>query len=200
MARIEASVRAKQLVAAARSVLSREGVAKTPLRAVAAEGKVPLGTLQYAFPTREELLRKVIEDVVDEISQVFADSVHTGDGVATAIRHGLRAFWSTLAGNRDLQIMQYELTTYSLREPGQEDLARWQYESYTAVTARWCESAANSAGEVCAIPFDQLARIIVANIDGLILQFICDPDTARADRDLDTIIEMLVTLAAPAPR
>lgn len=199
MARIEAAVRTKQLVAAARRVLSREGVAKTSLRAVAAEGDVPLGTMQYVFPSRERLLRAVIEDFVTEIGQVFTESVQTGDGVEHAIRQGLRAFWSQLAADRNLQIMQYELTTYSLRAPGQEQLARWQYESYADVVAGWCRSAAENAGEVVAVPFEQLARVMLASVDGLILQYVCDPDDVRSAADLEVIIDMLIALANPRP-
>lgn len=199
MARVDPAVRSRQLVEAAREVLSREGVANTSLRAVAAEAGVPLGTMQYVFPTRESLLRAVIEDVVNEIDCVFADNEHAGAGLEPALRDGLRAFWNRLAGNRNLQVMQYELTTYALRTAGQEELARWQYASYTRVVATWCARAASSAGEVSAIPLDRLARIAVASVDGLILQYVCDPDDARADRDLETVIDTLVALAAPRP-
>lgn len=199
MARVESAVRTRQLVAAAREVLSREGVANTPLRAIAAEGKVPLGTLQYVFPSRELLLRAVIENVVTEIGEVFAASGHTGDGLAQAIREGIRQFWRRLVSDRDLQVMQYELTMYALRADGQGDLARRQYESYADVVATWCADAATAAGEVAAVPLPQLARVMVACVDGLILQYICDPDDQRADADLEAVIEMLVGLAAPRP-
>lgn len=197
MARVEPAVRSRQLVAAARDVLSRDGVANTPLRAVAAEGAVPLGTMQYVFPTRELLLRAVIEDVVTEIGDVFNKAAPTGGGLTHSIRIGVREFWTQLVSNRNLQIMQYELTMYSLRTEGQEELARWQYSSYADVVAKWYARAADAAGEVSAIPLPQLARITVACIDGLILQYVCDPDDQRADQDLGTVIDMLVGLAAP---
>ena len=68
---VEASVRRQQMVAAARTALSRDGVARTSLRAVASEAGVPLGTLQYVFPSKEQLLRAVIEDVVEEVATVL---------------------------------------------------------------------------------------------------------------------------------
>jgi AcrR family transcriptional regulator len=197
---IEASVRRKQLVVAARSVLAREGVARTSLRAVAAEGGVSLGTLQYVFPSKELLLQAVIEDVVDEIAGVLKDSVQVEDGLEHAIRQGLTRFWSQLVAEQsNLQLMQYELTTYALRTPGQEHLARWQYEHYAAIVAQWCQEAAGNAGEVCAVPFAQLARVVVASVDGLILQHVCDPSPGRSRADLDAVIEMLIGLARVRP-
>ncbi|WP_028932616.1 TetR/AcrR family transcriptional regulator [Pseudonocardia spinosispora] len=193
---VEAAVRRQQLVAAARGALTRDGVAGTSLRAVAAEAGVPLGTMQYVFPSKELLLRAVIEDVVDEIADVLKGTAELEKGLEHAIRQGLSSFWSQLvADRRNLQIMQYELTTYALRTPGQEHLARWQYERYAGIVAEWCEQAADNAGETCAVSFAQLGRIVVAGIDGLIIQHVCDPDDARSGEDLDATISMLIALA-----
>jgi AcrR family transcriptional regulator len=197
---VQASVRGRQFVAAARAVMARGGVAAASLRSVAAEAEVPLGTLQYVFPTKERLLRAVIEDVVDEIEAVFRESARVEGGLAHAIRHGLDAFWSQLvAEDLNLQIMQGELLNYALRTPGHEHLARWQYERYAAVVTDWCRRAADNAGEVCAVPFDRLARVVLAGVDGLILQYVSDPDPERARADLDDVIDMVIAHARIRP-
>ncbi|MHC1558310.1 TetR/AcrR family transcriptional regulator [Actinomycetospora sp. C-140] len=193
---VEASVRHRQLITAARAALAREGVARTSLRAVAAEAGVPLGTMQYVFPSKEKLLQAVIEDVVEEIAEVLKGSAELDRGLAHAIRGGLRTFWSSLVtGHRGLQLMQYELTTYALRTAGQEHLARWQYERYCGVVAEWCATAARHAGDASAVPIDRLSRVIVAGIDGLILQHVCDPDESRSQEDLEAMADMVVALA-----
>ena len=193
---VEASVRSKQFVAAARAVMARDGVAGATLRAVATEADVPLGTLQYVFPSKERLLGAVIEDVVDEISGLLQHSVEADRGLAHAIRHGLTTFWSQLvAGHVHSQLVQVELLVYALRRPGQEHLARWQYERYVSAIADGCRSAAAQAGETCAVPFDRLARVMLAGVDGLIVQYACDPDDERAGADLETVIDMVVGLA-----
>lgn len=135
---VEASVRSRQFVAA-RTVMARDGVAAMTLRAVAAEVEVSLGTLRYAFPSKELLLRAVIEDVVDEIARVLTNSVQVDRGLAYAIRQGLTTFWSQLVADQiNLQIMQGELLNYALRQPGHEGTARWQYERYVGVIADGC--------------------------------------------------------------
>jgi len=58
--------------------------------------------------------------------------------------------------------------------------------------------AAENAGETCPIPYDQLARLIVGGLDGLILQYVCAPDPGRARADLDLLITMLIGLVRPA--
>jgi len=198
---VEASVRSKQLVSAAQAVLTRDGVGRLTMRAVAKEAGVLLGTVTYVFPSKEMLLRAVIEDVVAGIAEVLKSSLATatGRGLEHAIREGVQRFWATLVEDQEgLQIIQYELTIYALRTPGLESMARWQYDRYARIVAAWCQEAASIAGETCAVPFDTLARVLVAAVDGLILQYVCDPDVTRSREDLQAVIEMLVSLAAPA--
>lgn len=198
MAYVEAALRRRQIVTAARSVLAREGVSRATVRAVAAEAGVPLGTMQYVFRSKEELLRAVIEDVVGEISEVLKESAELDDGLEHAIRQGMRGFWSKLVSSRpNLQLMQYELTTYALRAVGHQSLARWQYQRYCSIVAEWCQEAANNASETCAVSFAQLGRVIVAGVDGLILQHVCDPNDARSLEDLDTMIDMVISVVNP---
>ena len=201
MAYVKASLRSAQLIEAARQVLARDGVQGTTLRGVASEAGVPLGTLHYVFPSKEQLLRGVIEHVTDEIAQVLEDAAHTDQGLEHAIRAGLDTFWTRLvADERWLQVMQYELVMYALRTPGLEDLARWQIERYCRIVAAWCQEAANHADELCAVPFDALARVVVASVDGVILQYVADPDDARSRRDLASVTDMLVHLASVRPK
>ncbi|MGW4291079.1 TetR/AcrR family transcriptional regulator [Streptomyces sp. NPDC004673] len=193
---IEASVRHRQFVAAARTVLARDGVGRTSLRAVATEAGVPLGTMQYVFPSKELLLRAVIEDLIGETAEVFRTAADLDGGLEHAVRRGITEFWTRLVDGRpNLQVMQYELTNHALRTAGMESLARWQYERYTAVIADWCQQAAQRAGETCAVPFAQLARLVVSNLDGLIMQYVCDPNPARSRQDLEAVTEMLVGFA-----
>ena len=193
---VEAAVRRTQFIAAARAALAAHGVAKTSLRVVAARADVPLATMQYVFPSKEKLLRAVIEDVVDEIAGVLQVSAATDQGLENAIRQGLDTFWGKLVeGGRELQLLQYELTMYALRTPGHEELARLQYRRYADVVAQWCREAAEQAGETAAVSFDHLARMIVAGVDGLILQYVCDPDDARAREGREALADMAIGLA-----
>jgi AcrR family transcriptional regulator len=202
MVYVKASERRGQLVAAARAVLSRDGVAGTTLRAVAAEATVPLGTLHYVFPSKELLIIAVLEDVTDEVSAVFR-AAETDAGLDQAIRHGVETYWRRLVVNDpQLALMRHELFVYALRTPGLESQARWQIEGYNRIVAEWVQKAASGAGEVCAVPFDTLARVLVGSVMGIVVQYLSDRDRARSQRDLHAVTEMLIRLAAihPAPR
>jgi AcrR family transcriptional regulator len=68
--------------------------------------------MQYVFRSKEQLLRSVIEDVVEEIAELLQQSAKLDDGLEHTIRQGMRDFWSQLVtGKPNLQLMQNELTT-----------------------------------------------------------------------------------------
>ncbi|MBD8869899.1 TetR/AcrR family transcriptional regulator [Nocardioides donggukensis] len=200
MGYLKAADREQQIVEAAIRVLSDVGVPGTTLRAVAAEAGIPLGTLHYAFPSKDKLLRAVIGVVTDEIATTLRQGLVLDRGVEHALRHGVLNFWNTLVESEiGLQIMQYELTTYALRSEGPGGLASLQYERYTSLVTEFCEQAAKAAEERCAIGFDSLGRVTLALIDGLILQYVVRPDHDRALRDLNHALDMVIALADPRP-
>lgn len=200
MAYVKASEREGQIVAAAMRVLSEVGVAGTTLRGVAAEAGIPLGTLHYVFPSKDQLLRAVIATVIDDVVDTVRADLQLDRGVAHALRQGVTNFWSTLVeSDAGLQIMQYELAMYSVRSEGSGGLAQLQYERYTALVTEFCAQAAQAAGERCAVDFDSLGRLALALVDGLIVQYVTSPDPERARRDLDRAVDMVVQFADPQP-
>ncbi|MGV9801745.1 TetR/AcrR family transcriptional regulator [Mycobacterium sp. NPDC003449] len=198
MAYVKAAEREKQIIAAARTVLASVGVSATTLRLVASEAGIPLGTLHYVFPSKEQMLRAVIDAVVGEVLDTVAADLELDRGVEHAIRYGAFRFWDTLVqGDVGAQIMQYELAMYSARTSGTGGLAL--YERYTSLITEVCEQAARWAGERCAVGFDTLGRLCLAVIDGLIVQYVANPDPERAHRDLGRAVDMIVAFADPKP-
>ncbi|MFF2551165.1 TetR/AcrR family transcriptional regulator [Nocardia sp. NPDC058058] len=200
MAYVKAAERERQVVAAAVRVLGAVGVAGTTLRAVAAEADIALGTMQYVFPSKDSLLRAVVAAVTEDVAATLRVDIEPGLGVEHVLRRSVANFWSTLVENEiGLQIMQYELAMHSARTEGSRGLARLQYERYTSLVAEFCEKAALATGQRCAVDFDTLGRLSLAVLDGLIVQYVANPDAERARRDLDLAVDMVIRFADPRP-
>ncbi|MCE5289298.1 MAG: TetR/AcrR family transcriptional regulator [Nocardiaceae bacterium] len=200
MAYVKATEREQQIVTAAIRVLSQVGVPATTLRAVAAEAGVPLGTLHYVFPSKDQLLRAVITSVIDDVAEALRYDLDVHKGVEHTVRTALMRFWDALVeSNIGLQIMQYELMSYALRTEGAASLAHLQYDRYISVVTNFCEEAARAAGERCAVGFDVIGRMSLAVVDGLILQYVSKPDPDRAHRDLNHALDMIIMFADPQP-
>ncbi len=197
---VKATEREQQIVAAAIRVLEEVGVPGATMRAVAAAADVPLGTLHYVFPSKDQLLAAVISTVVEEVAASLRSEVSPEHGLEHALRHGVTLFWEELLANRvGLQIMQYELAMYSARSDRGGALARLAFQRYTALLAELCEEAARASGERCAVGFDVLGRLLLAVQDGLIIQYIACPDADRVRGDTAYAVDMVLRLADPRP-
>ena len=190
---LPAAERREQIVAAAIEVISREGLAAASTRAIAAEAEVSLSTLHYCFGSKDALTDAVLEAIVAEIVDVAGTAVRTDHGLADAIEASVNAFWRLVEETPGLQTMQYELTLSALRSGG--SLARAQYDEYVAVAERVFSQAARASGERPAVPVRDLARFVVAGLDGLILQHLSDPDVRRSRRQVRLLVRAAVELA-----
>jgi AcrR family transcriptional regulator len=185
--------RREQIVEAAIELISREGLAAASTRQIATEAGVSLSTLHYCFGTKDALIDAVIEEIVAQIGDVATAALPADAGLAAAIDASVRAFWGLVENTPGLQTMQYELTLSALR--GNRDLARAQYEEYVNVAESIFRRATKHSGERPAVPVRDLARFVVAGLDGLILQHLSDPDVRRSRKQVRLLVRAAVQLA-----
>ncbi len=72
--------------------------------------------------------------------------------MSEAIAESMRAFWRHVEEAPELQVMQYELTLYTLRHSESAWLAKQQYDGYSALVETLLEQNFAAAGKPCAIP------------------------------------------------
>jgi AcrR family transcriptional regulator len=182
------------IIAATIRVLTRDGLADTTTRKIAAEANVNQATLRYYFGAKDDLLFAVLQEMMHVTRQIVQTSLPIDENLHTAIALGLKAFWAHVEEAPGLQVMQYELTMYALRHPQSAWLAREQYDGYCSVIESLFQHYLEAAGKTSALPLAEVARFVVGGIDGLILQYISDPNTARARRSLDHLISTTISL------
>jgi AcrR family transcriptional regulator len=196
MPRADASAeRRAEILAAAVRVLARDGIAETTTRKIAHEAGVNQATLAYYFENKDGLLLEVLREMMRLTRGIALGALPADTGLRTAVREALAAFWRHVEEAPELQIMQYELTLYAMRNPAAAWLAREQYAGYCAVVETLFTEASAASGQVCAISCAELARFVVGGLDGLILQFISDRNIERARRDLSNLIGAVTALA-----
>ena len=186
--------RRAEILAAAVRVLAREGIAGATTRRIAAEAGINQATLLYYVGSKDELYLAVLREMMRMTREIALSARPVGLAPAEAIRRCVMAFWEHVESAVELQVLQYELTLYALRNPASAWLAKKQYSGYSAVVEDLLREACKGAGAACALPYDAVARFVVGGLDGLILRFISDRDTARARRDLESLIAAIVAL------
>lgn len=168
--RLSSDDRRRELVEAALRVMARDGVGAATTRAITAEAGMAQSRFHYCFRSKAELLHEVVETMVrNQVTSVLG-VVRSGGDVGSA----LRAYCQHLIEHPEQHQLSYELTQYALRTPGLAELAAQQYRAYL-----------NGAAEVLAVVGSRApARLVVAVLEGVTLQWLVDRDDAAA---LDTL-------------
>jgi AcrR family transcriptional regulator len=198
LTRINAEARREELVEAAIRVMAREGLDRATTRRIADEAGAAPGIFHYVFRGKTELLEAVIGAVTQQVEQVLRDAVDPRKGLAAAISDAAQTFWQHVRADDGLQLMQYELVIYCRRTPGLEWLADWQYARYIAAVTEVLGAAAEHDADQSAISLDQLARFLVAAVDGLVLQYAVHHDAEQSQHDISNVITAATVLTGLA--
>lgn len=199
MARMSAAERRAALAQAALAVVDREGVHAATTRAIVAEAEMPLGSFHYAVPSRDELLRDVVELVVAGegdalLASLLADAVDPRD----AIRRTLTAYLDHVRTAPGREQAMFELTQYALRSSELSDLPAEQYARYHALAAEVLGAAEAHLGIRWTVPVAELARLVVTITDGVTLAWLADRDDAAAEATIELATTALVPFAQSA--
>jgi AcrR family transcriptional regulator len=177
-----------QIIEGALRSLSQTGVIGTTTRKIAAEADVRLATLHYQFDSKSALLVAVLEALIDDIAERLRQQRDpTGEALDACIEHTLHAAWRNILRTKQIQIVQFELTLYALRE-GAQWLATRQYEAYVSLYRDHLMNATRESDRLSLASYASLARFILAGLDGLILQELAKPSSKRSKSGIDALI------------
>lgn len=178
--RIPLEQRREELVAAAIRVISREGVAKATMRRIVAEAEMPLGAFHYAFATQDELMRAVVDTVTEQ--ERFAAQAGSWDArsLESALRSGFETYIGLLEADPERELVLMELALFSRRHSA--DGMGDQWSTYFESAAEMLSYAAELTGSEWTSPRDELARLLVALVDGITLAWLADRDSDAARR------------------
>jgi len=197
MNRMPVAERREQLVEAALTVASRDGIEAATVRAVAAEAGVSLGVVHYCFQDKDELLRAMAHAITERNTVRGLEDLPQGLPPATAIEYAIEAVWASISGTRGSQLLSYELTTASLRSAELNKVAMEQYEGQWAAATQVLEAVGHAADVSWSMDAEEIARIVVAVVDGYSLAWLVDGDAEKALRGLHGLGGYLATLTVP---
>ncbi|MGX1267867.1 TetR/AcrR family transcriptional regulator [Streptomyces phaeoluteigriseus] len=187
MARMPSAERRRQLTEAAIRAMTRDGVARTTTRSIAAEAGVSLSVFHYCFDSKQALVESVITTITDHYVTVVREALRPRATLEDTVRAGFQAYWDHVRARPDEHMLTYELTQYALRRPGFEHLARRQYELYADTYAELIEQLRTSMDLRLSVPVPVLARYLAAMTDGLTLNYLVLGDESVWTGILDTV-------------
>lgn len=198
MPRIPAAERRAALARAALTVISRDGLAAATTRAITAEAGMSLASFHYAVASRDELLRDVVELVVERERDAASGFLGHATTARDAIAQALTGYLDHVRADPGSEQAMFELTQHALRTPHLADLPAEQYRSYHALAAGLLEAGASALHIEWSIPVPDLARLLVTLTDGLTLAWLADRDDAAAERAIEHAADAIAAFAREA--
>lgn len=178
----------KALLRAAVAVVDREGLDAVTTRRVAEEAGLPHGTVHYWFADKADLLRGVMDTMLEDARATIVGDrpVQALDATLTEIHEG----FVELPMGRQLALLEFTLA--AARNDSLRPLAQQLYEVYASAGREILAPWSKEADEVLPGGTPALARLVAAVIDGLTLAGIAGSDTHELAAARDLFSHLLV--------
>ncbi|QRY62147.1 TetR/AcrR family transcriptional regulator [Gordonia sp. PDNC005] len=191
MAHVSTADRSVQFVEAAAKVIAEQGVASATTRRIAEAAGAPLASLHYCFRDKDSLFHAVFEHLAEEAARPFAD-VHPV-GLEAAAERLIRRACAWIVTHPDYALAQLDLHLWMCRN--RPDQAVESVDGYLDAVVKILTEAEPGIDDVSV---KTLASILTAGLDGLVVQWAADRDTARVDAFVEMLCAGLPSLCATA--
>lgn len=193
---MSATQRREGLASAALAVITRDGVHAATTRAIVAEAGMSLASFHYAVPSRDELLRDVVELVVSHQDQAAFGSLDLdAPDLRAAVRAVLGSYLDIVRADPAREQAMFELTQHALRSPALAEFPAAQYRVYRGLAVRLLEAGAARYGIRWDAPVADLAALVISLTDGATLAWLATRDDEAAERLLDLATEAIIAHA-----
>lgn len=174
----------RQILEAAAAVLLRHGHSGASLRSIAAEAGLPLGNVQYYFPTKAKLMIEVWRYVNSESLERLRSSLEKISDPALLMEKGPAEIWASLKELSGLQLVAYDLL---LQAPKDETLKAFLpelFEGYRKVIEEQLDRFERETGMRPRLPRDVVVPLLMNTVLGFGLYYVVTEDDASCDRAL----------------
>jgi AcrR family transcriptional regulator len=179
--------RREELVRAAFNQIAERGFEGLRTREVAAEVGVNIATLHYYFPTKESLIRGVLEYAMGRFRSTLAPHGSPSD----QLRNHLRAVRRLLIDEPELASVMGELSLRSARDRSIAALMTEMYDVWHSTVRGLLRRAAKAGGLRPELDSDGVAAVVVATLTAMTLPTMADASRRdQALRQLDRWLGM----------
>jgi AcrR family transcriptional regulator len=179
MRRLRSAGKQESILAAAAKVVVREGIWGATTRKIAHEASVNIATLHYHFDSKVDLLRALFESIIAAIRLIVKDDYPEPTPLYDRLEVTFLWSWAAMMKNLQEQVLQLELTLYSVRASEAAWLGREQYQAFVELYVDVLKGA-TEAQDHPALDLEGLSRFLISGLDGVLLQHLAEPDPERS--------------------
>jgi AcrR family transcriptional regulator len=171
VARATPEKRREELVLAAYREIAERGFEGLRTREVAAEVGVNIATLHYYFPTKESLIRAVLNHAMDR----FRTTLKMSSSSADQMRTYLRSVRKLLLEEPELGAVMGELALRSVRDDSIGSIMNEMYDLWHATMRGMLRRAVRDGKLRPELDSDAVAALIIATLTSMTLPVMRDP-------------------------
>jgi AcrR family transcriptional regulator len=166
------------LLKGARLCLEQIGYARTTARDVASAAGVSLGAIGYHFGSKEELLNEAIAEGFEEWIASFVPLVIDSDsvGLDAVVRQAIPQFFGLMETSRPLLIAFIAALAQAEHNPVLRAQLAEQYRQSRTSAVDMITASLGPQLDALGIDPGTLSSIFLALVDGLIMQYLVDPE------------------------
>ena len=187
-----------KLLEAARTLLRERTYGNITARDLVAASNTNLGSIGYHFGSKEALLNEAIGLALEEWAEAIIQATRIDPGSGTlSLTDSLRAVLDEYDSIRPYYHAYIEALARSARSPElREQLAAHYNRQRDRIAGMLIDSLGDTVDPDNA---RHLASVMIATVDGLLIQTFLDPDSAPTSADLATATGQTPTQPAPRP-
>lgn len=170
--------RREELVEAAFNAIASRGFEGLRTRDVAAEAGVNIATLHYYFPSKESLIRAVLELTMSR----FRSTLEPHGSPSAQLRNHLRSVRRLMAEQPELGVVMGELALRSSRDPAMARIYDEMRESWQTIMRGLLRRGVRSGGLRPELDSDGVATLVIAVLTALTIPPL--RDSPRGDQAL----------------
>lgn len=171
-------------------VIARDGIEQATVRNIAAEANINPAAISYAFSGKDELMMSLHFALQADVSAIITKAVTTCSTIEDAIAKMAKAYFDYTLQYPDRQRAHLELTLAALARADSKEIASMQYEGYFKQLVDVFVEL--DGGTISRSEISTIARMALAMMDGLILQYLSTRNLSACKKTLNLGINLLV--------
>ncbi len=182
--------RRRQIVDTAIRTIAEKGITQTTLAEIARECGISKGVISYHFDGKDELIAEVLSNLVRAPAEFVKDRVEAVEGALARLREYVAASVEYMARNRGDYVALVDLWGSAGSTEGRQRFNHEAHEPARRYVMKLLEAGVKS-GEFREVPVRTVASTIQAAIDGLMLQWVFEPEGIDLATCRDEILSMV---------
>jgi len=182
--------RRRQLIDTAIETIANEGLHQASLSAIAGRAGVTKGVISYYFKSKHELVERVMADILADIRGFISERVAGSPTPSLKLKNYVSAFFDYAMVNRDRYAAFVELWTVIAWGSNKNPFGSVSYvqcRNYIDTILR----EGQKKGDFPQLDLNQLSTLIQGMVDGVIIQWLLDPELVNIDVCKKKVLETL---------